>query len=257
MTYSLNTLNNSGASAASPRAGVGRFAHEIALVLGAGGPGLLAAGPGELLGAGRRLFPLRARAPPLRNWGGRLGAWLADASYFLLGFSVWWCFAAAMRAWLATLARWMRGEAVPQPAQAGSRARAWLSGSALAVLLCASTALEWSRLYRFEARLPDHAGRRAGLPGGAAGREVAGLHRLRPGVRRAGRAGRGRRVPLLLEPCGRADGRRASTASSSRAAKSARSRRTWRSASRRRAQREEIAARGAHRDRGAPSRRRC
>jgi hypothetical protein len=29
---------------------------------------------------------------------------------------------------------------------------------ALLVLLCASTALEWSRLYRFEARLPDHAG---------------------------------------------------------------------------------------------------
>ena len=26
------------------------------------------------------------------------------------------------------------------------------------MLLCASTALEWSRLYRFEARLPDHAG---------------------------------------------------------------------------------------------------
>ena len=53
----------------------------------------------------------------IRNWGGRLGAWLADASYFLLGFSVWWCFAAAVRAWLATPARWMRGESLPKPAQ--------------------------------------------------------------------------------------------------------------------------------------------
>ena len=34
MTYSLNTLNNTGAGGAAPRAGAGRFAHEIALVVG-------------------------------------------------------------------------------------------------------------------------------------------------------------------------------------------------------------------------------
>ena len=60
-------------------------------------------------------FSTSGTGTAIRNWGGRLGAWLADASYFLLGFSVWWCFAAAIRAWLATLARWMRGEAFPQP----------------------------------------------------------------------------------------------------------------------------------------------
>ena len=34
MTYSLNTLNTPRGDAASPRAGVARFAHEIALGLG-------------------------------------------------------------------------------------------------------------------------------------------------------------------------------------------------------------------------------
>jgi DNA segregation ATPase FtsK/SpoIIIE, S-DNA-T family len=157
MTFSLNTLNNPGGNAASPQPGTGRFAHEIALVLG------LVALVFWLLAlvsysAQDAAFSTSGTGAAIRNWGGRLGAWLADASYFLLGFSVWWCFAAAIRAWLATLARWMRGNAEPAQDDAlfsRTRLAFWI---ALAVLLCASTALEWSRLYRFEPRLPDHAG---------------------------------------------------------------------------------------------------
>ncbi|HET6829609.1 MAG TPA: DNA translocase FtsK 4TM domain-containing protein, partial [Ramlibacter sp.] len=65
--------------------------------------------------------------------------------------------AAALRSWMAMLARWMRGEAAPQGGSVLLRSRLafWV---ALAVLLAASTALEWSRLYRLELRLPDHAG---------------------------------------------------------------------------------------------------
>src|SRR4051812_19586896 len=116
MTYSLNTLNDAGASAGSPRAGAGRFAHEFALVLG------LVALVFWLLAlvsysAQDAAFSTSGVGLPIRNWGGRLGAWSADASYFMLGFSVWWCFAAAVRAWLTTLARWMRAEAPPQEAQ--------------------------------------------------------------------------------------------------------------------------------------------
>ncbi|MCB1987474.1 MAG: DNA translocase FtsK 4TM domain-containing protein, partial [Burkholderiaceae bacterium] len=95
----------------------------------------------------------------VRNWVGRLGAWLADGSYFVLGFSVWWCVAAGVRAWLSSLAHWMRGGEVP-PAIAASHPLVWraLFWMGLVLLLCASTALEWSRLYRFEAALPGHAG---------------------------------------------------------------------------------------------------
>src|SRR4029450_9258170 len=99
MTYSLNTLNNPSGADAPPRGGVGRFAHEFALVLG------LVALVFWLLAlvsysAQDAAFSTSGTGTAIRNWGGRLGAWLADASYFLLGFSVWWCFAAAILAWL-------------------------------------------------------------------------------------------------------------------------------------------------------------
>lgn len=158
MTYSLNTLTDAAPATSGPRAGLARFAHETALVLGA------AALVFWLLALATHsgfdpAFSTSGDGGPVRNWGGRLGAWLADASFFLLGYSVWWCFAAGLRAWLASLARWMRGgEAVADPGP-----RRWLHGRlafwlALAVLLAASSGLEWSRLYRFEPRLPDHAG---------------------------------------------------------------------------------------------------
>lgn len=154
MTYTLQTLAAEGAAGSGTARPAARFAHEIALV--AGGAALLfwllallshsAADPA---------FSTSGTGAPLANWGGRLGAGLADASYFLLGFSAWWCFAAGVRAWLSTLARWMRGE--PRPAGGFTRTRLafWIG---LAVLLCASTGLEWSRLYRLESHLPDHAG---------------------------------------------------------------------------------------------------
>ncbi len=156
MTYSLNTLNNTTAGAPAPRQGASRFAHEIFLVLGLAGLvfWLLAM---VSYSAQDAAFSTSGSGAAIRNWGGRLGAWLADVSYFLLGFSAWWCFAAAVRSWLATLARWMRGQPTHSPNEPFARTRLafWI---ALAVLLCASAALEWSRLYRFEARLPDHAG---------------------------------------------------------------------------------------------------
>jgi DNA segregation ATPase FtsK/SpoIIIE, S-DNA-T family len=157
MTYSLNTLNDTRGKPALQRPGLGRFAHEIALV--AFGVALVF----WLLAlvsysSQDPAFSTSGNGGAIHNWAGRLGAWLADASYFMLGFSAWWCFAAGVRAWLATLAAWMRSGAPAEetePHFADTRLAFWLG---LVVLLCASTALEWSRLYRFEAKLPDHAG---------------------------------------------------------------------------------------------------
>lgn len=160
MTYSLHTLQSSH-SAAAPSAptGLARFAREFGLFLGlvALSFWLLALLSYSSLDAG---WSTSGTGGVVRNWGGRLGAWVADLSYFLLGFSVWWCFAAGVRAWLATLARWLRG---PEEAAHGSppthfttsRAVFWVG---LVLLLCSSTALEWSRLYRLEALLPGHGG---------------------------------------------------------------------------------------------------
>jgi len=100
---------------------------------------------------------------PVRNWGGQLGAWLSDASYYLFGLSVWWLYLAAGRAWLTSLARWLRGgdDADASPAvrwwQRPSLQRAAFWG-ALVVLVSASALLEWGRLYRFDGALPSRAG---------------------------------------------------------------------------------------------------
>ncbi|MBX9613415.1 MAG: DNA translocase FtsK 4TM domain-containing protein [Burkholderiales bacterium] len=161
MTYSLNTLRNPSPSQERGRAGAPRFAHEIVLFFGLVGLvfWLLALVSYSAQDAAWSTSGTGSAA--VLNWAGRLGAWLADASFYLLGFSVWWCFAAAVCAWLATLAHWMRGEEpVPHaPTRLGRWARSrtafWVG---LALLLCASTALEWSRLYRFEPRLPGHGG---------------------------------------------------------------------------------------------------
>jgi S-DNA-T family DNA segregation ATPase FtsK/SpoIIIE len=155
MTYLLDTLRTTG-ERSPPSAGLGRFAHEIGLLLGLLAllfwficlisHSVLDAAWSTTGDAGSALGP--------RNWGGQLGAWLADGSYFLLGLSVWWLLALGVRAWLTGLRRWLQGEPAAQPLM---RER-WVRVGGLLLLLLASTALEWSRLYRFESGLPGHAG---------------------------------------------------------------------------------------------------
>jgi S-DNA-T family DNA segregation ATPase FtsK/SpoIIIE len=152
MTYSLHTLQSSAPNGAQAPVGLGRFANEVGLVAG-------------FLILALWLIALVTYSPqdaawstsgaglPLVNRAGRLGAWLADTSYFLLGFSAWWCVAVGMRVWLSLLANRLRGErTVPAVRQ---HLVFWLG---LMTLLCASTALEWTRLYSLEPRLPDHSG---------------------------------------------------------------------------------------------------
>ena len=161
MTYSLDTLQKSSSARLASSAGR-KFAHEIALLLGAVALlfWLLSMVSYSLSDAAWSTSGSAANlSQATANWGGKLGARLADASYYLLGFSVWWCVLAALLAWLSSLARWLRGGQRPEPMHSGwhlsPRALFWLG---LVVLLLASCTLEWTRLYRFEPRLPGHAG---------------------------------------------------------------------------------------------------
>ncbi len=173
MTYSLDTLNSRNSPVAGAPGGARRFAHEVSLILGLAGlvfwlATLLSYSPQDAAwstsGAAHGTSGMSLAA---RNWGGHLGAWVADASYFLLGFSAWWAFAAGCRAWLSSLARGLRGEPLAsEKSMKASRLRFWLG---LLLLLVASAALEWSRLYRFEAHLPGHAGGALGYLVGSAG----------------------------------------------------------------------------------------
>jgi DNA segregation ATPase FtsK/SpoIIIE, S-DNA-T family len=88
MTYSLNTLNADRAQQAP--GGVARFAQEIGLVLGAAGLAfwLLALVSHSLADPA---WSTTGTAAEAGNWAGRLGALLADWSYFLLGFRCGGC----------------------------------------------------------------------------------------------------------------------------------------------------------------------
>jgi DNA segregation ATPase FtsK/SpoIIIE, S-DNA-T family len=159
MTYSLNTLNNTQSSTEPTTSE--RLAQEIALVLG----GLI------LVFWVLALVSYSSNDPAwsttglgsvTRNWGGRIGANVADLSYYFFGFSIWWCIAAMASTWFVWFRHWLRHEKTmlngsEKQAQfwLPTRVRFWVG---LVLLLCVSTAIEWARLYRFEAYLPGHSG---------------------------------------------------------------------------------------------------
>jgi DNA segregation ATPase FtsK/SpoIIIE, S-DNA-T family len=103
--------------------------------------------------AGDAAFSTSGSGEPIRNKVGLLGARVSDLALFLFGFSAWWLVPVGLRAWLSALARTLRAEpgAAPLPPR-------WLFWLGLALLLAASSSLEWTRLYRWEAMLPGHAG---------------------------------------------------------------------------------------------------
>jgi DNA segregation ATPase FtsK/SpoIIIE, S-DNA-T family len=162
MTYSLHTLIHSTARTEelqAPRTFGARFAQEIALLVGGVVLllcllALLSYQPTD------PAWTTSGQGQTVRNWIGRAGAVMADFAFFCLGYSAWWCLAAAGRVWLVGLARWMRGasnEEAPLSPSDG-HGSAWTFWIGLALLLVASTSLEWARLYRLEAHLPGHSG---------------------------------------------------------------------------------------------------
>ncbi len=166
MTYSLNTLNHSDGDAQSvAKPAWSRFATELLLI-----GGLIALAFWLLCLLSHTLsdpaWSTSGDGSPLRNRAGRLGALVSDLSYFLLGFSVWWCVAAGARVWLSHFARWLRGAELTRAHEqlasgtvlarlSSSRSGFWLG---MCLLLVASAVLEWTRFHSFEGRLPGHAG---------------------------------------------------------------------------------------------------
>lgn len=159
MTYSLNTLNASAAAKDLGRSVAARFGHEMALIAGCLGLifwllALLSYSPHDVGWSHSGPSDVQLIA----NWAGRLGAMVADASYFFLGFSVWWGVAAALHAWFSSLARWMRAGDVADAEAEHPLVRRIVFWVGLVLLLTAGAGLEWSRLYRFEDWLPGQTG---------------------------------------------------------------------------------------------------
>lgn len=96
----------------------------------------------------------------VRNQAGALGAFFSDIAFFTFGYSAWWAVIVTLRAWLVVLRRALRGSSTSTaPTTAATERPAWLMWVGLALLLMASSSLEWTRLYQWEARVAGgHAG---------------------------------------------------------------------------------------------------
>ena len=175
MTYSLHTLNNSKEDP-PPITGWQRFVQEIALSVGFVLMlfwliAMLTHTPQD------PAWTTSGSSLVAHNWGGRIGAAVSDLGFFVLGYSIWWCYLAALVSWLTALAVRLRGEAAPVHAPHIWRLSRWAFWSGLVLLLLASTGLEYTRLYRFEERLPGHhAGGILGYMIGGAGDKWLGFN---------------------------------------------------------------------------------
>jgi DNA segregation ATPase FtsK/SpoIIIE, S-DNA-T family len=154
MGFPLGSLQGDGsiaAGAAAPTPAAAPWRRKLGLVLGALAL-LLFFIALATRDAGDPAFSTSGTGEPVQNAVGILGARAADLALFLFGWSAWWLVPVALRAWLGALARTLRGEAAPLLRE---RAKVCIG---LVLLLAASCALEWTRLYRFEGSLPGHAG---------------------------------------------------------------------------------------------------
>jgi S-DNA-T family DNA segregation ATPase FtsK/SpoIIIE len=208
MTYSLNTLQSSSAAEGQPvRVRAMRFAHEITLIAGFAALlfwllAMLSFTPSDAA------WSTSGTGGEVKNWGGRIGAWLADGSYFLAGYSVWWCLAAGLRAWLSSLASWLRGGDTAPAAEQPPRGP--LQPQPPGVLVRPGPSAVRQRGARMVPPVPSRIAssglwrRRAGLPGRPRQRALDGLHRFGAGGHRRRRDRLRARVPFFVEPDRRA-----------------------------------------------------
>jgi DNA segregation ATPase FtsK/SpoIIIE, S-DNA-T family len=172
MTFPLGSLHAKGANGKTPAPGSalsGGIRLRRQLLLTAGAVAWLLALLALLTFATTDPgFTQSGDGSPIHNKVGPLGAWLSNVGFFLFGMSVWWLPVTTARAWLGALARDLRGLAVPQP----RRARFWVG---IVLLMMASCALEWTRLYGVESRLPGHAGGVLGYTLGPASMQALGF----------------------------------------------------------------------------------
>ncbi|HEY5323003.1 MAG TPA: DNA translocase FtsK 4TM domain-containing protein, partial [Caldimonas sp.] len=149
MTFPLGSLRYDGGSdAPAPLAGKPPGWRDQMVLLAGAVAWLLVVIALATHSAGDPGFSTSGNGGPVQNKAGIVGAWVSDVAFFLVGYSVWWAVLVGARAWLGGLARVLRAHS---GAPAVAETPAWHLWLGLAVLLAASSSLEWTRLYRWEA----------------------------------------------------------------------------------------------------------
>jgi S-DNA-T family DNA segregation ATPase FtsK/SpoIIIE len=101
----------------------------------------------------------------ISNWGGFIGAYVADILLFLFGMSAYWIFIFASYIWLRSfrLTRKYHKNLVQNPQQTLEPVIYLRQYLGLILILVFSSSVEWARLYRFEVLLPSNSGGILGL----------------------------------------------------------------------------------------------
>jgi S-DNA-T family DNA segregation ATPase FtsK/SpoIIIE len=166
MTFPLGSLASGGAGVPPARAQTpaSRWRAKVMLVAGAVlwllvMLALLTHDPGDAA------FSTSGTGRSVHNKAGQLGAWGSDLLLFMFGYSTWWLPVVGARWWLSSLAQWLRGEQAAAPEPTALPRAVWVGGVVL--LMAASCALEWTRLYRFDVMLPG--GQAGGVLGAVLG----------------------------------------------------------------------------------------
>ncbi len=105
--------------------------------------------------------------PHLHNWGGRIGAWLADLMLFIFGMSAWWCCVFLLRSvWKGyrRLSQRFLLQIEPEPEH---HHEVWVRAIGFVLMLLGSVAIEHLRMYSIKAQLPR-------APGGVLGELIGG-----------------------------------------------------------------------------------
>jgi S-DNA-T family DNA segregation ATPase FtsK/SpoIIIE len=103
--------------------------------------------------------------PKLHNWGGRVGAWLADVMLFVFGFSAWWICISLLRSVWIGYRRLSQKYILRREPEPEHRHEGWIRWTGFALLMFGSVGLEYLRMYTLKAQLPR-------LPGGVIGETI-------------------------------------------------------------------------------------
>ncbi|WP_334187250.1 DNA translocase FtsK [Noviherbaspirillum sp.] len=105
--------------------------------------------------------------PKLNNWGGRLGAWLADLMLFVFGASAWWWCVLAMRSAFVGYRRLSQRFLLQKEPEVEHMHEVWIRAFGFGLMLFSSVAIEYLRLYSLKLQLPR-------APGGVLGELIGG-----------------------------------------------------------------------------------
>ena len=105
--------------------------------------------------------------PKLNNWGGRIGAWLADLMLFIFGFSAWWWCVLLLRSVMAGYRHLSQKFLLQKEPEPEHRHEGVIRAVGFALLVIGSVAIEYLRMYSLKVQLPR-------APGGVLGELIGG-----------------------------------------------------------------------------------